>query len=262
MSMEKSESIVLRTYPWSETSLIVSLFTRDQGKVSVLAKGARRPKSPFEAALDLLSTCSVVFIAKSTDSLDILTEAKLQRRFRAGNRNLLQLYCGYYVAELVDYLTDKGDPQPDVFTLCQRTLNELDTDTQDPRAVILRFELQMLRMTGNLPSLQRCTQCDRSVGNEEQAHDEWTLFSPWAGGVVCTQCRLGVRQLTQISRNIHKTLILFSDPHWENIATNHFPLASQPSQDRSVIRKVITRYLMFLLDRKFNLHPYLEELGR
>lgn len=260
--MEKSEAIVLRTYPWSETSLIVSLLTRDLGKVSVLAKGARRPKSPFEAALDLLSTCSVVFIAKSSDSLDILTEAKLQRRFRAGTRNLLQLYCGYYVAELVDYLTDKGDPQPETFALCQRTLNELDTDAKDPRSVILRFELQMLRITGNLPSLQRCTQCDRSVGDEEKTEDEWILFSPWAGGVVCAQCRLGVRQLTRISRDIHQTLVQFSEPNWENIATNKFPLASHPSQDRTVVRKVVMRYLMFLLDRKFNLHPFLEELGR
>ena len=81
--MDKSDAIVLRTIEFSETSLVVTLFTREFGKLGVLAKGARRPKGPFEGSLDLLAVCRVVVIRKASDALDLLTEAKLERRFRA-----------------------------------------------------------------------------------------------------------------------------------------------------------------------------------
>ena len=77
MSAEKTLAIVVRTIEFSETSLVVTLFTEDFGKVSAIAKGARRPKGPFDGALDLLTICRVVFRPKSSESLDLLTEAKL-----------------------------------------------------------------------------------------------------------------------------------------------------------------------------------------
>ena len=79
MPSEKATAIVIRTIEFSETSLVVTLFTREFGKIGALAKGARRLKSPFEAALDLLALCRVVFLHKSSEALDLLTEAKLLR---------------------------------------------------------------------------------------------------------------------------------------------------------------------------------------
>ena len=87
MSSEKTLAIVIRVVEFSETSCVVTLFTRDFGKIGALAKGARRLKSPFESALDLLAVCRIVFLHKSSDALDLLTEAKLERRFRLANRN-------------------------------------------------------------------------------------------------------------------------------------------------------------------------------
>ena len=86
MSQEKSLAIVLRVVDFGETSAIVTLFTEELGKIGALAKGARRPKGPFESALDLLAVCRIVFLHKSSDALDLLTEAKLERRFRAATR--------------------------------------------------------------------------------------------------------------------------------------------------------------------------------
>ncbi len=84
MAAEKTLALVLRAVEFSETSSVVTLFTRDFGKIRGLAKGARRPKGPFESALDLLSLCRLVFLRKSSEALDLLTEAKLERRFSAG----------------------------------------------------------------------------------------------------------------------------------------------------------------------------------
>ena len=252
MSLEQSPAVVLRVFPWSETSLVATLYSREFGKLSVLAKGARRPKSPFEAALDLLSICRVVFVSKSADALDILTEAKLERRFRGADHGLLRLYCGYYVSELVDRLTDKGEKQPEVYDLVTESLDRLQTLEADPGAVTLRLELGMLRLLGHLPSWQQCAQCGVNV-EEEQG----VIFGVNYGGVLCERCRQGARNLMRISSGARKTLEEFSREDWRNVN-----LDAVPDTFRKAVRAVLRRYLESLLDRKFQLHEYLEELGR
>jgi DNA repair protein RecO (recombination protein O) len=126
MSSEKTLAIVIRIVEFSETSCVVTLFTRDFGKIGALAKGARRQKSSFESALDLLGVCRIVFLHKSSEALDLLTEAKLERRFRAASRDLTRLYAGYYIAELLRDLTDRGDPHPDLFDAANEALLALE----------------------------------------------------------------------------------------------------------------------------------------
>lgn len=252
MAAEQSDAIILRSFPWSETSLVANIYTRDFGKLSVLAKGARRPKSPFEAALDLLSLCRVVFIPKSGDALDLLTEAKLQRRFRAGSHDLLRLYAGYYVAELLERLTDKGQPQPEVFEVAVATLQALAQPELEVRGIVLNFEIQMLRYGGQLPSWTRCVHCGRDVPDSR-----WFLFDLVAGGVLCEACQPTARHTVRMPADTRRVLQYFSQPTWRQI-----DLSRYPHEHRAAIRTVIGRYLTFVLDRQPNLHSYLEELGR
>src|SRR5215467_16182882 len=98
MSAEKAIALVLRTTDWSETSRIATLWTREFGRVRVLAKGGRRLKSNFESALDLLTLCSIVLLRKSSGTLDLLTEAQVVRRFPQLRQDLPALYAGYYLA--------------------------------------------------------------------------------------------------------------------------------------------------------------------
>src|SRR5215470_7362724 len=138
MSSEKAVALVLKVIEFSETSSVVTLFTREFGKIQALAKGARRPKGPFESALDLLAYCRVVFLRKSSGALDLLTEAKLERRFRPPGRNLSCLYAGYYVAEILSELTTDYDPHPALFDLACDTLIGLSQDA-GVAAMVLRF---------------------------------------------------------------------------------------------------------------------------
>src|SRR6185436_2567111 len=128
MAAEKTRGIILRVVEFSETSCVVTLFTEDFGKVGALAKGARRPKGPFEGAIDLLALVRIVLIRKSSDTLDLLTEAKLERRFRSPQRELARLYAGYYVAELLSELTEPGDPHLQLFQAADAALLALDSN--------------------------------------------------------------------------------------------------------------------------------------
>lgn len=256
MSTEQTEAIILRSFPWSETSLVVNMFTRDFGKLAMVAKGARRPKGPFEAALDLLSRCRIVFISKSSDALDILTEAKLQRRFRGGSQDLLRLYSGYYVAELLDKMTDKGERAEEVFLLAAETLSAIEDVESEIRAVVLRFELQMLRLTGHAPSWEQCVQCGTKHSNESD-HAGWCFFSVLSGGVLCERCHQGARMLLRVPTAAVTVLDAFSCSDWQSIDVHRFT-----TKYRAVVRGVLVKYLTVTLDRKLQLHSYLEELGR
>lgn len=200
MALEKTTAIVLRVVEFSETSCIVTMMTREYGKITAMAKGARRPKSPFEAALDVLSVCRIVFLKKHSGAMDLLTEARLERRFRAGSFSLDRLYAGYYVAELLKSLTDDADPHPDLFDLAIRTINAIDTEetntsgTKSVDEMVLNFELTALRCLGHLPMLTRCVSCGKEKTTLSRVN-----FGMNSGGILCQACRPGERNVISLS---------------------------------------------------------------
>ena len=251
MTAEKTDAIVLRAVGWSETSLIVTLLTRDFGKVSALAKRARRPKSPFEAALDLLCRCRIVFLPKSGDVLDLLTEAKLMRQFRNRTQRLKNLYAAYYVAELLRELIDHGQPQADVYHLADETLLKLEQDAQVD-GVLLQFEMSLLKLLGHQPSMTRCVGCDTPLLDEGPVH-----FGLLVSGVLCDRCVAGQRQVIRMRGESRKIFTLLSEESdWES------GWLTIPDLVRGECRAIIQRYLTVHFDRQWQLHRYLEDLAR
>ena len=258
MSSEKSEAIVLRAVPWSETSLVVTLLTKDFGKTSGIAKGARRIRSPFESALDLLAHSSVVFIAKSGDVLDLLTEAKLIRRFRSGQKRLLNLYAGFYVAELLLRFTEEGVPLPEIFEYTKETLESLDS-RNDVGEIVLRFEFHLLRMLGHAPSMDTCVFCGEGFDTDGSIASEATFrsFSIEAGGVLCNRCLPGQRSIIRIREKTRNHLLVLLRTSFHDARC----LEPIPVVCKREIRTVATRFLCSLLNRSFDLHPFLEDLA-
>jgi DNA repair protein RecO (recombination protein O) len=246
MATEKSTAIVLRLVEFSETSVITTLFTEDFGKIGALAKGARRPKGPFEAALDLLAVCRIVFIHKSTDALDLLTEAKLERRFRSASRDLSRLYAGYYVAELLQELTDPGDAHPALFQAANRMLFELDQGAPVP-SLVLRFELVLLRELGLLPSLDTCVGCGVAV--EPQGR---VAFGLLAGGTLCGACRMGQQQVVSVSAGALKALLRFAAVDEEPWRRGEI---DRPTGGE--LRGLLNRYFAHVLGHRPKMHKYL-----
>ncbi len=178
---EKTDAIVIRQANFSESSKVVTFFTRDYGKLSTLAKGAKRLKGPFEGALDLLAHCRVVFLPKH-DALSLLTEAQLVTRFRPTDHNLNRVYAGYYIAELLDGLTSERDQHVPLFENSIHTL-DLISHQNDLRKPVVLFELALLKQIGLLPILDQC-QCGTSIQPQ-------TTYTFWVsqGVLLCPLCR-------------------------------------------------------------------------
>jgi DNA repair protein RecO (recombination protein O) len=250
MSTEKASAIVIRTVEFSETSLVVTLFTREFGKIGALAKGARRLKGPFESALDLLALCRIVFLHKSSDALDLLTEAKLLRRFRPAGHDLSGLYAGYYVAELLGELTDEDDPHPELFDLADETLVALAAGESVAKWVV-RFELGALRLLGHIPSLGACAECGVTVVPAGRV-----AFGQLDGGVLCPACREGKNQVVLVSAGVLRAMTQLADPDrqaWRRLEMNARSLGE--------LRGLLNHYFTHLLGKKPRMHKYLGLLG-
>ena len=188
-------ALVLRTVEVFETSLVATLFTRELGKVSVLAKGARRLKSPLQGGLDLLGVSDIVMFPKASEALDLLAEAAPVERFASLRRDLAALYAGYYIAELLTDLTDLHDPHPKLFDAARITLRHLgDAELRSRR--ILRFELACLRELGLMPSLDRCAQCGVDV---EPQGGKWCRSGCRRVGCSVHACRPGQPHVVALS---------------------------------------------------------------
>jgi DNA repair protein RecO (recombination protein O) len=196
MAAENALGLVIRTYDWSESSRIAVLFTREFGKVRVLAKGGRRLKSNFEVALDLLNLCSIVLLRKNGEGLELLTEARIEERFPALKQNLAALNAGYYLAELLDLGTQDHDSHPELFEATIETLRHLGNEKLVTMQQTMRFELAWLREIGYGLQFEGCSVC----GDEWNA-PERVVCSAESGGAVCLKCRGAVRELRPISRS-------------------------------------------------------------
>jgi len=274
MPAEKATAIVLKTVEFMESSLVLTLFTREFGKVRALAKGARRLKGPFESALDLLALCRIVFLRKSSEALDLVTESKLLRRFRPAGHDLSSLYAGYYVAELLNELTDDYDPHPELFDLADESLAALSGGEPVAKRV-LRFELVALRLLGHFPSLDTCVDCGARVPMTGRV-----AFGQLDGGVLCPECRRGKQQLASVSAGVLRVMEQLAEPSvgHENAPPSHRWDMEMPHRmgrrvgqawrrleidprSRGELRSLLNHYLCNLLGRRPRMHRYLSMLS-
>ena len=283
----KTDAIVLRVVEFSETSCIVTLFTRTLGKITTIAKGARRKKSPFEAALDLIAICRIVFLHKSSQSLDILTEAKLQRRFRSSAKDLDRFYAGLYLIELLNLMTDDADPHEDLFDEAVSAISLIDVadlvdggdsesgDLGSPDNVrvstkhaLINFEIRLLDLLGHLPMLTNCVDCGRPKTTISRVQ-----FGLNRGGIICQTCRPGKSNVVSLSSQGLELLLKMTkkkppkhekgiDPGraiGEQVDENLNDLSNDPGYGE--VRQLISKYITHLIGHPPRLLKYLGNLS-
>ena len=236
LSTEKTTALVIRQADWSESSRVITWFTSDFGKLATIAKGAKRLKGPFEAALDLLAQCEVVILRKSSGGLDILTEAKLLKRFAPSHNSLENLYAGYYLAELLGGLCEEDEPHPRLFDAAQSTLASLESGGNLP-LIVAKFELDLLRDLGHLPELELCVLCGRPL---DQATHYGVDLS--AGGLVCPHCSAASPTRRLIAASTRAALVQLTtegDTTWQRLLLT----SRQSAELRSLLNPLIANLL-------------------
>jgi DNA repair protein RecO (recombination protein O) len=148
----RTTGLILRTRPLTETSLIVHWLTPDFGRIATVAKGARRPKSPFRGKLDLFYLCEFTFLRSRRSDLHTLREVSLRETHSALRRELGWLEQASYAAELLEQTTETETPLPEFFDLLAGFLKHLPDHAPRPQTAFA-FEMKLLRLLGQSPDL-------------------------------------------------------------------------------------------------------------
>lgn len=156
---------VLHTYDWSESSLILDVFTRAKGRLVVLAKGAKRPYSQLRAVLLPLQPIHIVLTHKRSEDSEVhaLRSAEWVRPGLVGHPQAL--LPGLYLNELLMKLLPRHDAHPRLFDVYASTLDAL-AQGQDTAAALRAFELFLLQEQGVLPELHKVTATRETVRAE------------------------------------------------------------------------------------------------
>ena len=196
------EGIVLRNLRYGDTSRIATLLTPELGKIGVLAKGARDPKSPFGASLEFLSHGSFVVYHHPGRDLHFLRTGALEREFRGLLRDSDRFILASAFAEFLDRVLQGEEPAGELFDFALRGLQVLETAPRPALPELFRgMQLRVASILGYAPRLEQCLRCGRAVGEAESAgaRGNWT-FLPADGGVLCPEC--GMREPGEMDRRL------------------------------------------------------------
>ena len=233
----KAEGVVLRQAPIGEADRILTLYTREMGKLRCVARGVRRTKSRLGGHLEPL-THVLVSLAEGR-TLDVITEAQTLQSFRGLSEDLQRVSKGVYLSELVDTFSVENSPNLAVFDLYLNTLGGLQ-GAESPSQLMRYFEIALLGQSGFGPELHRCVDC-RSV-LEPGDH----LFSCLKGGILCAECRvLPGEALLPLSLNSVKVLRYLQREDYGSVSRLRVPLVYLREVER-----LLTTYVRHVLERE------------
>lgn len=184
MGIYKAEAVILRSMVYREADRILTLFTREAGKVSAIARGVRKTTSRLRGAVQLFSHTRLVLY--SGRSLDTVSQGDAEDDFAYLEQDLERFTTASYCAELVDRLTPEREPQPKVFFLMLSALRALKQG--DTELIARVFELKLLDILGYRPSLTECVVGNHLLSSVAGEGGQQVWFSIERGGVVCPAC--------------------------------------------------------------------------
>ncbi len=188
--------MVLQVMPIGEYDKRITLLTKERGKMTAFARGARRPNSQLLAATNPFSFGEFeVFEGRSACTL---ARASIQNYFRELAADFAATYYGFYFLEFADYYCQENNDEREMLKLLYQSLRALESPAYDNRLVRLVFELKALAINGEAPNVFSCLKC----GAKEELH--W--FSVKRGGTFCAECREEIADAVRLSESTVYTM--------------------------------------------------------
>lgn len=236
MPQFESESLVLRSYNLAEADRIVVFFTRDQGIVRGVAKGAKRLNSRFGSTLEPFSNVDLTYFQKDDRELVSIQHVELKRSFFDSASEPEFLNTLAYVADLLIAFMPPHDPNEKVYRMTKACIDASHGDFSNLAAVRLYFELWMLRLGGYLPNWSNCGECGRELGESED-----TSITP-NNHLICESCRPPVR-LTPVDarhRSLYFEVQMLPPPAFLDVVRDRSEAVTELS---SILRRIIAQVL-------------------
>lgn len=198
MMLEKCEGIVIRNTDYGETNKIVNLYTREWGKVGVMARGAKKTNSRLTAITQPFTYG--YFLIQRGRGLGALQQGEMISSMRSIREDLFLTAYASYVIDLTDKCTEEKRPNPFLFELLLQTLQYMN-EGYDLDILVNIYEMKMLNLLGLYPILDRCAHCGTAEGTFS--------FSIREGGLLCQRCSAMDRYHFNVSQATVRLLRLF-----------------------------------------------------
>ena len=181
MAIQTADAIVLRRYPFRETSITLSCLTDRFGKMKGLVKGLRAQPNRHRSAMEPATVNRIVFYETRTSTLHLISQCELLEPWAGLQRDLETARRAALCLEIVDTVVPLEEPQPAIYHLLKDTLGRLALGGLDAGSVKVHFLIRLLRLVGFQPQLSQCTGCNALV----QGQGYWSVRQ---GGLLCGRC--------------------------------------------------------------------------
>src|SRR5512139_509805 len=247
------EAIVTHRSDWGEADRLLTVLSRERGKLRLNAKGARKVGSRKSGHVELFVRSSML-VAKGRGDLDIVSQVETIDAYRGLREDLTRSTYAHYAVELIDAFAEEGSEQPELFDLLAEALKWIETTNNLPLTARY-FELQLLTLAGFQPQLFFCA--GKGEALREIEPDEFYGWSPPSGGVLCPDHARDRSDSSRLSLNALKVLrhALRTDYAAFTALTLREAILSETEQ-------VMLRYVQFVLERKVKSVEFLNLLRR
>ena len=237
--------MVLSTMPVGEYDRRVVILTKEQGRISAFARGARRPNSPLVGALNPFSFGEfTVYAGRSSYTVQA---ASISNYFEGLREDIIGAYYGFYFLEFADYYTKEANDESEMLKLLYQTLRALLNPHIPDRLVRCIFELKALTVNGQAPQVFQCVVC----GNKDRP----SVFSAVKGGLVCGECREDV-----IDGMLLDNSTLYSMQYIESSSIGKLYTFTVTDKVLAELEKVMGRLMEVYVGKKFKSLEILETL--
>jgi DNA repair protein RecO (recombination protein O) len=245
--------VVLKTTPLRESDLLVVLYTEVHGRISAVARGARRSQKRFAGALSLLVLAKYELGRKPRGELWSLENAEIVQEWTALASDVVAVAHASYVAELVGALLPAEAPDPEALELVCALWDSLAQGGPSP-AALRAVELALLDLGGHRPAIDQCAACG------ETDLESGAVFDPTRGGAICRRCAAGsrgagIRPLSLDTRAYLRAIALARTPSAARAVDAQFAIA-----DRHAARDALIAMVTGLVGRPLKTLEYLAKL--
>jgi DNA repair protein RecO (recombination protein O) len=245
-------AIVLRTWPFGESDKIVSFLTENHGKLTGIAKGAKRSRKRFVNSLEPFSLVNLRFQDRAHSNLAFIVAADLAFGFKHLLTSLEKISFAAYLVEITDGLIGEREENRLVFRHLKDGLTYLDEQSTS-LTFLTSFELKLLKLAGYQPLLDSCRRCGRE--RWDQCQTRWH-FSPRDGGILCEFCSRLRKEIFSLST---ATLEILTNLQQEKSLPPSD--VSPPTGVLKEIRSVVVRFIEFHMEREIKSAVFLRQFS-
>lgn len=214
MKRKKLTGFIIKRTNFGESDKIITLFTKEEGKIKAIAKGSRKMKSKYSGHIELLNKVNLVTSKGKT--FEVVMEANLEKNYLGLTPNLKSLKSLYFITEIIDKTLPEKHPSPELYNLYENCLEGFKMKGKD-ELIKLYFISQYLRISGQFPHIKKCVRCDEEPENNY-------FFSTSACGVLDASCSDSFHDRKAVNKDFLKLWKFISEEPIEKLFKIKIPL--------------------------------------